>query len=546
MIRILLLLLITANCLGQTDFAKKYSNEFDSNLVKQHLTFLSSDLFGGRGTGSIGENLAAKYIAWNLNSMNIEPFGNNNSYYQQVLLHGSLPKEPINLKIYINNDTFKLNFNEDLIINKPSYRSFIPNPTEIVFVGYGIIAPEYDYNDYLDIDVTNKIVVFIDGEPQSYDSSYFMGPKPTIYGYINNKMITAFARGAIGTILIPSPISYNYTEWNSMINTYKFEDVILAFTVSSNLSLIINPSVANLLFLNSKYSLQDIYKMHFKNEMKHFKLQSKLTFQANYNRRDFISSNIIGFIEGKDEKLKDEYIIVSAHYDHLGIGPKISGDSIYNGLLDNALGVATLLELAKLLNYAPKSTKRSIIFLFTCAEEKGTLGATYYTNHPKVPLHKTVCNINIDGVPFIDEFNSIIIVGKEYSDVENVIEPICNKNNLKIKDIPNQFRSYDNFLFSDQIAFAEAGIPSFLIVDYPDYKNVEYQKAIEKLIDYSENIYHTPFDDLSIQIDYKAVSQYTYLLYNIISYIANSDIEINWNKGTYFYNQKLRNKKEKR
>jgi Zn-dependent M28 family amino/carboxypeptidase len=280
--------------------------------------------------------------------------------------------------------------------------------------------------------------------------------------------------------------------------------------------------------------------------MKSFELNSKILFKGKFSRRDFISSNVVAMLEGSDKKLKDEYIILSAHYDHLGIGPAINGDSIYNGVMDNAMGVAGLIEIAKYLSNSDTKLKRSVIFLFVTGEEKGTLGSRYYTDHPIKPLYKTVANINIDGLAFIDTFKKIVGIGSEYSTFSEFMKEVCDSMNLELSTIPAEFRQFASFNLSDQIAFAEVGIPAILTMDYPDYNNIENTDGINKLIDYSENIYHSPFDDLNQEINLDATFQHLEYIVKLTELLANSEKTIEWNKGVPFNSARLRIKAERR
>ena len=234
-------------------------------------------------------------------------------------------------------------------------------------MGYGIVAPEFDYNDYQSIDVEGKIVVYVDGEPGSDDEEYFNGLAPTVYSYSESKRRMAIARGAAGTI----QISINqYEDWEAIKKDFYFEDVTLAYSVSSNLRIILNSKSAHKLFTNSEYSYNDIELMVEQNTMKSFPLENKIKFKGIFKERDFISKNVIGLIKGSDPILTDSYLLLSAHYDHLGIGPIVNGDSIYNGAFDNAIGVSVLLELSKAFSELNIKPKRSIIFIATTGEEK--------------------------------------------------------------------------------------------------------------------------------------------------------------------------------
>ena len=224
--------------------------------------------------------------------------------------------------------------------------------------------------------------------------------------------------------------------WAKQVSDFAFEDVNLAYSASSNLSILINPEAAQILFEYSDYSFEEILEMKREKRLFSFPLKTELTFKGEYTQRDFLSQNIVGMVEGSDPELKDNYIIISAHYDHLGIGPAVNGDSVYNGALDNAIGVSVLLELAKSISALNIPTRRSTIFIALTGEEKGLLGSTYYTDNPLVPLYKTVVNINIDGIAFFRDFESVVGVGSEYSNLNSYLNETALKLNLTVEEIP--------------------------------------------------------------------------------------------------------------
>lgn len=522
------------------------AQDLSQKRIEKHLSYLGSDIFGGRGTGELGGNLASKYLALNFDRLNLRPIGDQNTFYQYIPMHGSKVHPDSELKLEAENFEKKLKLNQDYILFKTGDQTFIPNPLPLVFVGYGIFAPEFDYNDYANIDVSGKIVVMLEGEPYSEEEDYFDGEVPTIYSYPEAKQRLAISRGAHGCIIIPFE-NYDFQEyWKHKKNQYAFEDVHLAYSVSGNLSLILNPAQCQSIFRNSDYSFAQVKKMHYSNQIKSFNLKTSLSFRGKFTERDFFAPNIIGMYEGNDPDLRDEYIIVSAHYDHLGIGPEVKGDNIYNGVFDNAIGTAAVIELANFIVTNRLHPKRSIIFLLTTGEEKGLLGSQYYIDHPIRPLYKTIANVNIDGVASFDRFKSIVAPGIEYSSMADFVSEAAEKNDLFITDIPPEFMSWESFNRSDQIAFAKAGVPSVLTLDGPDYENLTYQEGIQMVIDYNKNIYHTPFDDLSNKIEYKAVLQHLDFIKDLILILANSEETPQWKSGAPFINARLRSFAEKK
>jgi len=527
-------------CFAQTN------NIFSINSFKKNLEVLGSDLFEGRGTGSTGGYLAANYLAQEFAKLNLKPLGNNGTFYQYIPFHASKALKSSNLILYSESEQTKLVLNEDYLLYKSGDQTFIPTPLELVFAGYGIIAPEFDYNDYQTIETQGKIVVILEGEPASDDPSYFDGDLPTVYSYSESKIRIAISRGAAGVIIIPNPLSNKFYDWNNYKRQFAFEDLTLAYSVTGNLGLLMNPETAEKLFYNSGYTLNEIFKLTSDNKISGFPLSTRISFKGDFKRRDFVAPNIIGMIEGSDAELKKEYVIVSAHYDHLGIGPPVNGDSVYNGVFDNAAGVSALLEIASSISKIKKAPKRSIIFLLVTAEEKGLLGSIYYTDHPAVPLYKTAANINIDGIASFDRFKSVIGIGSKYSKLHNIFETSATKQNLTVVPIPAIFKQTEAFNRSDQIAFSNAGIPSVLVLEAPYFENLSEEEGYKKIVEYEEKIYHSPFDDLSQPINYEAAAQHINFLYQFIIDVANADEAPEWNSGSPFINARLRSIAEKR
>jgi len=511
--------------------------------IKRHTEVLSSDSLEGRGTGTIGGNLAAKYIASEFAKYGLKPVMQDNSFYQNIPMHGSHPLATSELKIFSGDREISLRLEKDYLLYKSGQQTFTPVPLPIVFVGYGIVAPEFDYNDYQEINVEGKIVLFLDGEPESDDPAFFDGEAPTIYKYPVSKQRIALSRGAAGSILIPD---IDEVEWSDIILDFAFEDVGLAYSATNNLGILINPEIVDILFQNAEHSYSQVLQMKVEHRLKSFPLNVRLTFKGEYLQRDFLAQNIAGMIEGNDSELKDSYLIISAHYDHLGIGPEVNGDSIYNGTLDNAIGVAVLLGVAKQFSENSLSIKRSIIFIALTGEEKGLLGSSYYTENPLVPLYKTIANINIDGIAFFRDFQSLVGVGSEFSTLKDFLLETTAKMDLQVEPIPPQFKVFEAFNQSDQVSFASAGIPSILVLEGIQNKNKEKDEVLYSFIDYMINRYHTPFDDLSQQIDYVAAEQHTGVLFDLASSMANSEVIPQWKPGSPFINARLRSIAEKK
>ncbi len=522
-------------------------DKISAENIRQFTEVLAHDSLEGRGTGQIGGDNAARYISNHFKSIGLTPKGDRGTYFQYIPMHGSTPLPSSELKIYQEKKVYDLTLNEDYLLYRTGQQTFIPSPLPMIFVGYGIHAPEYDYNDYHSLSAEGKIVVFLDGEPKSDDPEFFKGQIPTIYSLPESKQRMAFAKGAAGSILIPKEIYKDEINWQNLKHDFSFEDVVLAYTVSNNFSIAVNPNTAEILFSNSEYNLKDVYEMHHAGKMKSFELKTRLLFKGVFKQRDFLSPNIIGMIPGTDSKLKDRYVLISAHYDHLGIGPEFDGDSIYNGALDNAIGTAVMMEIAEVISKSNIKLKRSLIFIATTGEEKGLLGSAYYVQNPVVPLYKTVANVNIDGIALFKDFTSMVGIGAEFSTLKKFLIESLNKFNLSLSDIPEQFYQFEAFSKSDQAMFASAGIPSILVLEGPENMHFSRDEVIREMISYDIYFYHTPFDDLAyLDIDYEAAKQHAEVLKDFIISIANSEKEPEWNKGSPYINERLRSIAEKR
>jgi len=539
-----LLIFFTGILLAQKNYSSKKINIDSASITLQkHTQILSGDDFGGRGTGTSGGNLAANYIASEFKKYELQPVGYENTFFQNIQMHGSYPLKTSELKIFIDGREMNLSLERDYLLYESGQQTFTPTPLPIVFVGYGIVAPEFDYNDYQSIDVEGKIVVFLDGEPESDNPDFFFGEAPTVYKYPVSKQRIALSRGAAGSILIPDLKNFN---WENEMSDFAFEDVNLAYSASNNLSILINPDLIDSLFQNSGHSFKQILEMKEEHKLNSFPLNIEMSFIGEYIQRDFLSQNVAGLIEGNDPDMKDSYIIISAHYDHLGIGKVINSDSIYNGTLDNAIGVAVLLELAKQFSKPDISLHRSILFLALTGEEKGLLGSSYYIDNPLVPLYKSIANLNIDGIAMFKDFQSVVGVGSEYSTLKNYLLETAEQLDLVVDNIPPQFEIFEAFNQSDQISFASAGIPSILILEGIKNKRVSEQEVLNSFIEYMVNRYHTPFDDLSQEIDFIAAAQHTEVLYDLALSLLNSPKTPEWIQGSPFINARLRSIAEKK
>ncbi|MBN2013165.1 M28 family peptidase [candidate division KSB1 bacterium] len=522
-----------------------HSQTISADSLKRHITYLGDDALQGRGTGTEGEQIAARYIAERLKSYGISEKGDHGSYFQYIPMHGSMPTSQSRLRLIADSLELYCYYDRDYLCYQIGPQTFIPTPVPLVFVGYGIIAPEFDYNDYQELDVAGKVVVFLSGEPFSNDPNYFAGAQSTIYSYPESKQRIAISRGAVGSILIPTTLDDHMRPWEYWQQVFSFEDVKLAYSVASAFHIVMNQQAARLLFDYAEYPLYQVLDMDRTNTIRSFPLEISIKFDGDFKERDFLARNVVGMLPGHDTDLRDSYVLLSAHYDHLGFGKPVQGDSIYNGVFDNAAGVAALLELARVFQQSPDSPACPLIFLFTTGEEKGLLGATYYTDHPVVPLYRTKANINIDGLAMFDTFRDIVGVGSEYSTLRQHLQEVARELGLKVSSIPSEFLTFESFARSDQIAFAKAGVPSILIAEGFHCQNIPDATCQGLFMEWMQQRYHTPFDDLMQAMNLDAAVQHCEVIREFCRHVAEQK-HIDWYPGGPFVNERLRSIAEKR
>ena len=276
----------------------------------------------GRGTGTAGGDRAAEYIADRLRAYGLQPL-HRDSYFQEVPMHGSRPLPEGRMQLMSGDVAKELKLGRDYLLYRTGDQTFVSTPLPLVFVGFGIVAPEFDHNDYQNVDVAGKIVVFLDGEPASTDADYFDGPRPTSHSVPHHKQRVALARGARGSILIPR--HRDPQEWTRKVQEFSFEHVTLAYHPSGHLAMVMNPASAHYLFARSPVDFDRVLQDAAGNTMDSFALGVELSFQGRFQERDFMAVNVLGWIKGGDPGLRDSYLLISAHYDHLGVGVSVRG-----------------------------------------------------------------------------------------------------------------------------------------------------------------------------------------------------------------------------
>lgn len=491
-----LILITVSYTITQTAHPEDGLASFNADHLKKDIAILASDSFMGRKPFTKGETLTIDYLQKQFASIGLEPC-NRNSFLQTVPMVNILATAAPEMQVKSTKSNFTLKAYDDYIIwtDKTDPNINLEN-TELVFAGYGVVAPEYNWNDYAGLDVKGKIVMVMVNDPGFWvgDTSLFKGKTMTYYGRWTYKFEEAARQGAKGCLIIHNTkaAGYPFSVQQKSFNTSRLQldnrgkdikkcDVIGWLTEST----------ANKLFTAAGFDSSLLTKANqrgFKAVSLNLQLSTSMKVQATYNK----SYNVIGKITGN--KHPDEVIIYTAHWDHLGIGrPDAVGDSIYNGALDNASGTAGLLELARAFKSLKKKPERTLIFMSVTAEEQGLLGSQYYVQNPIYPVEKTVANINIDGLNAYTKTKDIVIIGEGQSDLEDYLKEEVEK--------AGGYISFDThpeaglYYRSDHYNFAKVGIPALFSGSGIDVigKGKAYGQKLDD--DYTDHNYHQPSDN---------------------------------------------------
>lgn len=468
---------------------------FNADTLKKHITVLASDDYMGRKPFTEGETKTVNYLVEQFRQLGLEP-GNGDSYIQSVPMANILATAAPAMQVNSIKGSFTLKAFDDYIIwTDKTDSSFNLENTELVFAGYGVVAPEYNWNDYAGLDVKGKVVMVMVNDPGFWigDTSLFKGKAMTYYGRWTYKFEEAARQGAKACLIIhnTAAASYPFSVQQNSFNTTRLKLDNRGKDIP-NCDMIgwIPENVANRLFIAGGFDSTLLVKSNqpgFKAVPLNLKLSTSMKVKASFNK----SSNVVAKITGS--KRPDEAIIYTAHWDHLGIGrPNKVGDSIYNGALDNASGTAGLLEMARAFKNMKVKPERTIIFLAVTAEEQGLLGSAYYAENPLFPVEKTVANINMDGLNRFGKTRDMVVVGQGQSELEDYLNDAITKKGGYLSFDQHTEAGY--YYRSDHFNFAKKGIPALFANSGKDFigKDSSYGKALEK--EYNDKHYHQPSD----------------------------------------------------
>jgi Zn-dependent M28 family amino/carboxypeptidase len=504
----------------------------DQAAMKAHVMFLASDAMRGREAGSPEFDIAAQYVAAQFYAAGLRPGGDEGGYLQKVPLIGAKLADKGNFVwTPAGGQPQTLVFGQDFVPSPNAARAETSLNASVVFVGYGIVAPDYKRDDYRGVDVKGKIVAFVGGVPSNYD-----GEERAFFAGAPTKARIAAEHGAIGAIQIESPrgsrgnfpVTALARSWDRERVTWAngkatggADGVPVLGTVSA--------AAAAKMFAGARIGWDQVRKAADSDDaaFKPVALNGLLSVAIKTETRPMPSSNVIGMIPGSDPKVKDEIVVLSAHLDHIGVGrPDKTGDTINNGAEDNAIGIASLIEEAKRFAASGKPPRRTLMFLAVTAEEKGLVGSDYFANNPTVPLKSIVADVNLDMPLITYPFEDMVVFGAQRSTLGPIVERAVASVGVSMS--PDPMPEQGIFVRSDHFRFVQKGIPSVFL--WPGEKGAG--KAAWD--DFMANHYHQPSDEISQPLDWAQGVRFVTVNYTIAREIADNDDRPRWNKGDYF------------
>ncbi|HTE87566.1 MAG TPA: M28 family peptidase [Terriglobales bacterium] len=506
----------------------------DPDRIRAHVRFLSDDLLEGRGTGQRGGDIAAEYIATQFALYGLKPVGDNGTYMQKVPMVGITPQPATTFALVPAkggaNDLKPL---DQYVAYDQTQQAQSDVNAEIVYVGYGIEAPEYNWDDYKGTDVKGKVLLMLVNEPPSDDTKFFKGKALTYYGRWTYKYEQAARKGAVGAILIHRTDMASYP-WEVVRNSNSGEKSFLKLDGTPKLKVAswIQLDVAKQLAANSGMDLDKMMSDAQSRDFHPATLPVKLKARMVSKIRPFESNNVLGRLPGLDNKLKDEAVLYTAHYDHLGIRPEMPGDNIYNGANDNATGCGILLELAHVFSLAAQRPRRSILFASVTAEEQGLLGSEYLGKHPPVPASKIMLDLNYDDIPPLGAPEEVEVSGSERTTFYPTVQALAKEFRLNIR--PDARPEAGHYYRSDHFSLARVGIPAFSVNEGMKYKGHDAAWGMQQADEFTAKHYHQPSDEYHPEMDFTGDAAMARFGFALGWQAATMPGTIGWEKGDEF------------
>ena len=504
--------------------------------IDAHLRFLSSDLLEGRAPATRGGRIAEEYIATQLKTFGVRPGVGDTSYFQRVPID-VVKADPKTIKVTASGKAnVNLRFTDDVVVWPGSATDASTAHGELIFVGYGAVAPEYKWDDFKGTDVRGKVLLVLVNDPPAPASepNLFGGKAMTYYGRWTYKYEEAERRGAAGVLIVHTTGPAGYP-WHVVVNSNSTEHRLLPRDPSLpppiGMRGWITDSAATALLAQAGLNMSTLRKLAESRDFRPLSTGIIIDASMQNSLQHMSANNVVGVVRGIDPKLRDEYVAYSAHWDHFGIGPVVNGDSIYNGSVDNASGVASVLTIAHAAAEGVKP-RRSQLFIFVTAEESGLLGSAYFAEHPTVPASKIVAALNMDIVPVNGRVRDLNVLGDNKSSLGPTLAAIVRAQGIRLS--PDAHPEAGHFYRSDHFSFAKAGIPSVSIGGGVDYVGRPSGWGLQQAEDYTAHRYHQPSDEYRPDFDLTGAAQLAEIVYRLGATIGNASTVPTWNADAEF------------
>jgi Zn-dependent M28 family amino/carboxypeptidase len=531
-----------ASAAGLPSELKPALDTVNADDLLRHIKELSSDRYEGRGPGTEGERLTVGYITEQFQKLGLKPGNPDGTFVQKVPLAGFTAQSEAAFKA--GDKEMKLESLKDYVAVSRRYEPQVNvENSDVVFVGYGVSAPEYGWDDYKGVDVRGKTIVMLINDPAvpspsnpaELDANTFKGKAMTYYGRWTYKYEEASRRGAAAAVIVheAGPAGYPFEVVSGSWGRENF-DIVSPDNNAGRVGVEswITLDRAKELFAAGGQDFDALHKAATTKDFKPVALNAKATFRVKNTLRKIDSQNVLAKLEGSDPALKNEYVVYSAHWDHLGRDEKAQGDGIFNGAIDNASGVAQVLELAEAFTKLPTPPKRTLVFLMVTAEEKGLLGAKYYAEHPLYPPAKTLANVNIDGANQWGRTKDVVFIGEGNTTVEDIAREVLTAQGRTVTPDPDTDKGY--YYRSDHFEFAKIGVPAFYADTGSEYIGKDPDFAKKKDEEYTNNDYHKPSDEIKPDWDLSGAVEDAQFLLAVGYRIAQGDKYPEWKQGTEF------------
>lgn len=500
--------------------------------IRAHVRFLSSDLLEGRGPGTRGGALAEQYLLAQFQAAGLEPAGGNGSFLQKVPLASvELNPEPA-LRLSIGGKTASIKWLDEFVGTSYVQTDAVRFASEAIFVGHGIVAPEYDWDDYAGVDVRGKTVVLFTGEPPSDDPKFFGGRALTYYGRWTYKYEEATRRGAAAVLIVHTTPTASYG-WQVLRANGRATPMALRKPEEHALSFAgwVTEEVGARIFAGIGSTVAEMLRKADTRGFRAIPLKMKVEASMSARVSPIGTYNVAGKVTGSDPRLRDQAVVISAHWDHLGVGEPVNGDKIYNGAIDNATGCGLLIEMARAWASMEPRPRRSAIFVAVTAEESGLLGSKYFADNPPIPPGQIAANLNFDSYSPWGRARDAVLNGYDRTTLRPLVESIAKRFQLTIKTDPRP--EAGSYYRSDHFAFARAGVPAFSISMGSDYAGKTPEQIAEARKRWTAT-YHQPSDEYSEDWVFEGMEAAARFGFSLALEIANWDSLPTWVPGDEF------------